>query len=211
VMEAKFSSYTSGCRPESRMMKASSGPVRRKLSGTKIAPSLAAPKRVKRNRGWLRPRKPTRSPGLTPSACSPCATRLVTRFNSAYVQLSSRKISAVRSGLSAARRVNMKPVPWSFIRGSSFHTPPTSIVHRAVGSARGRHRPNTSYGPAAVHDQDRTGDERRGFRRQEYGCAGDLVRRRMAAEGGLADDVVVDLPGLDQQLGELPPHQARPN
>src|SRR5438309_1923064 len=209
MIDAKFSSYTSVCRPESRMMKASSGPVRRKLSGTKMAPSFAAPKSVKRKRGWLSPRKPTRSPGFTPSECSPCATRLVTRFSSAYVQLSSRKISAVRSGLSAARRVNMKPVPWSFIRGSSFHTPPTSIVHRAVGSARGRHRSNTSYGPAAVHDQDRAGDERRSVRRQEHGCAGDLVRRRMAAQGGLADDVVVDLLRLDQHLGELRLHQAR--
>ena len=60
------SSTTSVCAPASLMMNSSSAPVRRKLSGTKIAPIAVAANSVSRNTGWLWPRKATRSPRLTP-------------------------------------------------------------------------------------------------------------------------------------------------
>ena len=59
--------------PASLMMKASSGPVSRKLSGTKMAPSRAEANSVSKNAGWLSPRKATRSPWHTPPSCRSAA------------------------------------------------------------------------------------------------------------------------------------------
>ena len=53
---ANASSWTRVCTPASAMMKASSGGVSRKLRGTKMAPSFAAAKRVRKKSGWLRSR-----------------------------------------------------------------------------------------------------------------------------------------------------------
>ena len=52
--------------------------------------------------------------------------------------------------------------------------------------------------PASVDHEHRTGDERGRIRSEKQRCPGDLVGDGVAAERRLAEDVLVDLGGLDE-------------
>ena len=115
-MTARWSASTMrALAAQSSIMKASSGPVRRKLSGTKIAPSRAAANMAKKNIGWLKPRKATRSRFAIPSAASLCGAILDRLLHLGIGPVAA--LEAQRQTLRRAQRALAEPVRQSDVRG----------------------------------------------------------------------------------------------